>query len=259
MPDPSRDAKFEAAQHWRQFLEWVDAHSGDPWLFRGHSNKAYELKPSIGRGKAKERRLEIEALVGGDAEKRTLLQEEQSLFLEFRRLSHLFDDGRPKDDWAWLALAQHHGLPTRLLDWTSNPLIACYFAIEPSTESRDFPGEVVALSKIGIPQIDASHAQSSPFGIDHDVALLSPSIAAPRLSAQRGFFTIHRDPFMPWSPKNPPEKFQIPSAMKPFFQRRLHYIGIDRAVIYCDLDALCHTLRWRHERGIGLGSGSGLI
>lgn len=178
-----------------------------------------------------------------------LAQAERSLFLEFRRLSHLFDDGRPKDDWAWLALAQHHGLPTRLLDWTSNPLVACYFAIEPSPESRDSSGEIIALSKIGVPQIDATHSETDPFAIGDHVAMLSPSIAAPRLSAQRGYFTIHRDPFQTWHPAASPDTFEIPSAVKPFFQRRLHYIGIDRAAIYCDLDALCNTLRWRYEVG----------
>jgi FRG domain len=73
------------------------------WVFRGHSSQSFKLIPKVGRT---------------SHTSETRQQFELSIFNMFKRtaLQHL--QRSPTNDWEWLAIAQHHGLPTRLLDWS---------------------------------------------------------------------------------------------------------------------------------------------
>ena len=81
-----------------------------PIWFRGVTNKGYELVPSLGRPPFE-------------------LGQERALINVFKQNAVQFLDQRPPNQWEWLFLARHHGVPTRLLDWTESPLVGLYFAV----------------------------------------------------------------------------------------------------------------------------------
>ncbi|HZW03520.1 MAG TPA: FRG domain-containing protein [Anaerolineaceae bacterium] len=96
-----------------------------PYVYRGLSDAAYRLETSLMR-------------LGGN-----YAQMEQHLLRNFRKYAHR--DIVERDTlWHWLSLAQHHGLPTRLLDWTVSPLVAAHFATA-NTDKYNRDGAIWAI------------------------------------------------------------------------------------------------------------------
>jgi hypothetical protein len=238
---------------WKKFLIWLDAHSDDNWVFRGSGDKDFKLIPGIGRG--------------------SYTPENEKALLEiFERRAAEFVDLAKMDSWDRIALAQHHGLPTRLLDWTTNPMVATYFAVtsRPKGFLAKRPKSRAAFNAIpDVSNVDASvvafRVRSSQIinqSNDRDpfsrttVEFVLPRSVAARIVSQGGIFSSHPAPDEPWElpMADNAHIFEIPASVRSYFQRRLYYLGIDAQRIMGGLDGLGSRLAWQYEARIGLGA-----
>ena len=203
---------------------------GKEWIFRGHADSGWELVPKAGR--------------------KPYTGHEQALFGSWKRraIEHL--GSNLISDWDWLAIAQHHGLATRLLDWTLNPLNAAYFAVR---ESRVGPA-VVHAAKFDAPfESSADSLYDEPLKCN-SVAIFRPRGVVPRIVRQGGLFTVH----------GPPERslesvasdrivtlrqIVIAESYRSKLLAELARYGIHSASLFPDLDGLSKYLNWTIESG----------
>ncbi|HUI20916.1 MAG TPA: FRG domain-containing protein [Methylocella sp.] len=216
---------------WLDFLDFASARADGTWLFRGHGDAAFDLVPAIGRQ---------------PSASAYRLADEKILFEDFVREAKRYLEADGFTELEWLAVAQHHGLPTRLLDWSSNPMVAAWFATEDEENSAD--AQILALRVPLVRRLKTAPVFGAPGGAPVIVEV-SPRVA--RITAQQGYFSLHPDPQSAWQP-SPPDYdiagFTVPAAEKADFRRLLHIFGYDARRIYVDIDALSKTLAWRYRQ-----------
>jgi hypothetical protein len=225
-----------------------------PYAFRGASLATHTLASSLLR------------LAADRAEVRRL---ELALLRNFRKYAH-GEISRQDSIWDWLALGQHRGLPTRLLDWTYSPLVALHFATDdPATFGRD--GVVWCVNFIEankrIPQRlrrILEHEGSDTFTVemlsqfrtlrefealrrDPFVVFMEPPAVDRRILNQLALFSLMSSPAArldEWLESHPRlcRKVRVPARLKWQIRDHLDQANVNERVLFPGLDGLSRWL-----------------
>lgn len=202
----------------------VQPFRGGRWIYRGVADAEFALVPKLGRLPA-------------------FHQHERRILDHFVREAAAYEEGKAGSNvWEQLAVAQHYGLPTRLLDWTENPLVAAFFAC---SQYADRDGALYCASITR--RIDT--ASESPFSLEA-VGRYRPRHTSRRIGAQRGLFTVHCNPTQPLEDEGSSglqvHKVLITAEAKAQLIWDLSRVNVNHASLFPDLAGLATNIAWTY-------------
>lgn len=245
----------------KEYIDIVFSCDGDI-VYRGVSDTDYPLIPGIGR-----------KLKGAFDKRQRIILESEMLTEFFEKIASI----EHCSNYTELAiLAQHYGMPTRLLDWTGNPLVALYFSIK-SNFTKDSAVYIADIANIprayanfdystfvyqgGTQAITELVLKDDSFAKladderaytifehvqknfkDNNFIVITPKAKTQRVIAQDSIFIFHADPFIPFD-KYIVKKIIIKKEIKYRLMYYLNKLGFHDFSMFPDCDGLCSYLK----------------
>jgi hypothetical protein len=233
-------------------LTSVTADGREVW-YRGHRDRSWRLEASVFRT-------------------RPHREAEKAMLARFRQEAAAAGLPYAFDEWGWMTFAQHHALPTRLLDWSQSPLVALYFACEglPSDSSEiDTDGELFLIHPNDLNDEAGDAGGGHPLLLTCDdpslndylpgrdgqnrrkpIAVIAP-LLFDRIRFQTGMFTVSQVPSVtgeqePLRKARSLQSFIIPSGKKRLIKEQLTALAFNEASIYRDLDRIATRIKSTH-------------
>lgn len=278
--------KIEAIKNWSEFEElshMLRAGAYSQYIFRGQVDASWSLCPALLRRLRPQSRVNPQSALDIEWAGFELFCEEAHSYVHPNMFRLLEDKA---DILMWWAIMQHHGAPTRLLDWTNSPYIALYFACN---ERFDNCGAVWSVNVDGLHGAMQEMDTNGFNQLYHDIMekpLKNPRVTkcfltpqAPkillkvdhthktdRMAAQQGVFTFAAQVLADHTglieelftesnepPPFSPVKIVIPGDLKLEFLERLQAMGITAKTLFPGIDGLARSI----GEGIDLGLARG--
>lgn len=255
------------------YIDFISGAADRTVSYRGAKDPLEDMKPTVVRSWQRNRAIRDDTGRNG-APSPALWVYEERLIESFKRQSVPFLESAPGCHLNWLAVAQHHELPTRLLDWTRNPLIALYFAAnnrEPYRRPEQWSDAFVFMWVISdtldshrhmlpldrLPEMrprgEGRIGDETRAGGANRVHLFSPPNLSSRIASQEGLFSFEEQ----LSETSFPElaerlgldvtRIRVPGAARLDILKHLNRLGVETGKLFPDLPGLCAHQRWVAE------------
>ena len=203
-------------------------------MYRGVPNSKFKLIPSVGRFQT-------------NNGKNLNVGNEMDIINEFKSLAYPYIKDYNFETIELLSFGQHHGLPTRLLDWTQNPFIAVYFAVdklltEAEENQKNFNSCVYIYKDENIIE---TCEPFDPFTISR-VKYYAPKKLDKRMIAQEGLFTVHNDPYTPWEPEGL-EIVLINKDIRKKIKDTLNRLWINACSLFPGVDGIADYVKYTYS------------